>query len=418
MPINLPKVILNNKNVFERGAFLSLLSVIATITFSISLYEAASWALIFFCLVLIVVRRDFRVFNNIFFGLAAVYFLMNVVSISQSSYQDTSFHGVLKVAKNILLCAAGFYALDSEDKFKKIFQWFLIVSFFIGIDALIQGVTGIEFVRLRDMTPYQGTMKRLTGPFHHANDFGAYLSFAVMLFIGAVFFMKNFFSLKHYLFYCAGFITLTICLIGTYSRGAWVAVGIGCVFLAILNRNKVLFAVLMTTCVWALYFSPALIRSRAMSLFDAKNSTLLERKTLWRGAARMVQKSPLLGLGVNTYARNEPLYKDHDSKIDDQYAHNGYLQMAAEIGCLGLLSFLAVIACFYVLTLDVFARPPDIFLKKAGLVFLSGIFSFLIHSATDTDLHSLLHINNLWLGMGLALAARGLAHHEKHFGNP
>ena len=132
----------------------------------------------------------------------------------------------------------------------------------------------------------------------------------------------------------------------------------------------------------------------------------------------MIQKSPFLGLGVNTYAKNEPFYKDADSKIDDQYAHNGYLQMAAEIGGLGLLSFLAVIVCLYILTLGVFVRSGTVFLKRTGLAFLSALFSLLIHSAADTDLQSLLHINTLWLGMGLALAAGDLVLNEKRFGNP
>jgi O-antigen ligase len=152
-----------------------------------------------------------------------------------------------------------------------------------------------------------------------------------------------------------------------------------------------------------------LMRERVRSLGNFRDTTIRERAELWGESLRMVKESPWLGLGVNTYARNEPLYKKEGSQTDKQYAHNGYLQIAAETGLLGLSSFLAAVVYLWFASLKAFLRAPNPFLRAAGLGLLCGILAFLIHSATDTDLQSTLLVNTLWLAMGMAWAGKRLS---------
>ena len=394
---------------FNRAAFYCFFAVIATLSFSISLFEITSWVFIGLCLVSMTRERRFKVFKNIFFALAMIYLSMNLLSLFNSGYLLTSARGVSKVLKNILVCGFSFYIVDSKERLRKVFQSVLITAFFISADALIQGLTGFEPLRFRPMTSYLGTLKRLTGPFGHANDFGAYLSFAAVFYFGAVFTFRGSFSKKFRCVLILGFLLSALCLAGTYSRGAWLGVAGALVFLAVLNKSRALFLLILAGLLWGVFLAPAPLRVRAVSLFDVKNGTILERKELWQTSLRMIRQSPVLGLGVNTYARNEPLFKDKELKLDDQYAHNGYLQMAAEIGLAGLASFLALIVYFYARTLRVFFRCRDDFLKRAGFTLLGGVLAFLIHSATDTNLQSILLVNSLWMVMGIGLAAAELA---------
>ncbi len=122
----------------------------------------------------------------------------------------------------------------------------------------------------------------------------------------------------------------------------------------------------------------------------------------------MIKKSPLVGLGVNTYARNIPFYQDEEDP-NQMYAHNGYLQMAAEIGCLGLLSFVVIFIYALMTGLFCFVRASDPWIKAAGVALVFGIFSFLLHSATDTNLHAVLLIHLLWLALGILIAAKKLS---------
>ena len=135
----------------------------------------------------------------------------------------------------------------------------------------------------------------------------------------------------------------------------------------------------------------------------------MERVELWKESLRMICARPWLGSGVNTYARVEPLYKNKSSHTDFQYAHNGYLQIAAETGLAGLASFLAAVTYFLWVSLRAFLDCKLPFLRISGLALVFGVFSFLIHSATDTNLHSTPLVNTLWVVMGLTWSAAEIA---------
>ena len=119
----------------------------------------------------------------------------------------------------------------------------------------------------------------------------------------------------------------------------------------------------------------------------------------------MIEKSPWLGMGLNTFSDNAPFYKSELIRTDVQYAHNGYIQMTVETGIVGLISFLLVLIYFFSSTLPILSKQPAGFLEAGGLAVVFGVLAFLIHSAADTNLHSVLLVSNLWLSMGLAWAA-------------
>lgn len=402
---------LTDKNL-SRGAFGALFFVVAALSFSISLFEISSGIFIGLTLLWVLKFRSADrgiIFKNMFTLFVGLYFLSVLLSLTQSEYLAASARGVFKVLKNIALCFAAVAVIDSEARFKKIFQFFLLGALLIAIDALIQSVVGFDLIRQRRMIPYITGVGRVTGPFQHPNDFSAYLSLVIFLFIGALPEGLKIFSRKKFTWILIGTALVSLCLLWTYSRGAWLAVIVSFVLLTITKKSKFLLAGILLFSVWAVLFSPPLVKARVESIWKSQGGTLVERKALWQESFRMIKKSPVLGLGVNTYAKNEPHFKSGDPSIDNQYAHNGYLQIAAEIGCLGLLSFLLVFSCFFWKTVPQFLKTQNLFLKTAGTAFVFGILAFLIHSAFDTNLQSVLLVNQLWLAMGVTLAASRFA---------
>ena len=53
-------------------------------------------------------------------------------------------------------------------------------------------------------------------------------------------------------------------------------------------------------------------------------------------------------------------------------------------------------------------RAPSASAAAPGAALTAGVFAFLLHSATDTNLQSLRLVSLLWFSMGLAMAARRL----------
>lgn len=390
-------------------AYAALFLLIAVISFSISLFEIVSITFILLSAASYLLsdkKKPF--FNRTMIVWIGLYFTANLLSFTQTEHLADSLKGIFRIFRLILLTLSVIYVVDDQAKLKAVLGWFACVAAAIGIDALIQGATGFELIRQRRMIAYiQGT-DRITGPFKHANDFAGYLSFAIFLFFGKLLSdLKGSRSKYFNLVWCAGALILGICLLKTYSRGAWVAVAISLFIFLVLKKNRAAFAVFAGVLVWALFFSPPILKERMRSLWDPKNGTIIERKILMGESLEMLKKSPYFGLGLNTYSANAPLYKSKEARTDVQYAHNGYVQMAAEIGLVGLFSFLALLFYFFYSTLPAFFknRLPD---ETAlyGQALCAAVFSFLIHSATDTNLHSVLLVSLLWLGLGLGWAAK------------
>jgi O-antigen ligase len=274
----------------------------------------------------------------------------------------------------------------------------------ILIDAVIQGLTGRELILGRAMTKYYEDVGRVTATFVHANDFSAFLSVMLFFYLGALMSGRDSYPAWKRVVWAIGLILSFICLLWTYSRGAWFAVLISFVLSMLFRRNWKLIAAFAALLAAGIFFAPPALKQRFDSVKSlATSGTVVERKILWGESVRMIQKSPWLGLGVNTYARNEPLYKEA-GKTDYQYAHNGYLQIGAEVGLLGLGAFMLIVLYF------LFYAVPGLSASGGmGYAYAFGITAFLIHSAADTNLQSVRLINLLWLLWGL-----GFSYRERH----
>lgn len=401
----------------RRAAYITFFLVVAANAFSISFFQILSLVFMGFVLIDFLKTRRVRFVKPIFFMLLCGYLAINLISLTQTDYLAQSLRGAFRVFRHLLLCLSIVYILDTEDKIRRIFYWFAGVGFVIALDALIQGASGYEPLRQRVMTPYYlGIVSRLTGPFNHANDFSAYLTVLFFIFLGLIQNSRRGFPRKTVLFFWTGLLAVLTCLAGTYSRGAWIAVAISCLFFAVAGRNKWLAAFVLVAILWAVFLAPPMVKNRLSTLLDFKQGTVHERKELWGEALRMIREKPFLGRGVNTYAKYEPFYKNSDLKLDDQYAHNGYLHIAVELGLLGLLSFLVVMAYALVSGFKCFVKAKANFLALTGMSLIFGILAFLIHSATDTNLQSVLLVNLLWISVGLVVAIKGIL--ERRLSHP
>ena len=104
----------------------------------------------------------------------------------------------------------------------------------------------------------------------------------------------------------------------------------------------------------------------------------------WRSAIEIVKDHPFLGTGIGTFATVYPGYKFPQAN-EVHYAHNWYLQVASEMGILGLGALLWLLAPFIkegIKTLR-FEKEKSQRALLAGL--LAGGFAFLFHNLADMD---------------------------------
>jgi O-antigen ligase len=167
----------------------------------------------------------------------------------------------------------------------------------------------------------------------------------------------------------------------TYSRGGWVAfILVNMLILMLFPEKKTRAISLSLLFIFTLgIFTIPNIRERFILIFQAGGDA--DRFRVWRAAFAMFRDSNfLIGKGVGTFMAHFRTY----AKAHTQYAHNCYLQILAESGILGLLSFLWLLG-------ELFLAGYKKLKRKFDYLFL-GVFSAFIalsiHIFFDTQLYS------------------------------
>ena len=125
------------------------------------------------------------------------------------------------------------------------------------------------------------------------------------------------------------------------------------------------------------------------------------RMDFWHEAINIIHDYPVFGTGLNTYSIVARKYKINWGG----YPHNCYLQIAAEMGIVGLLSFLWIIGVFIKTALKSLAKKTYEFWDYMGLGLFCGLIGFFIHAAFDTTFYSVQLDSYLWLMLGAYMSS-------------
>lgn len=201
------------------------------------------------------------------------------------------------------------------------------------------------------------------------------------------------------------------CFVWTQSLGALIGLLAGLSFLGVRHRHQprtlvALAALAVGTSALLLFLEG----DRLWATLTLADLASRDRATMWNTAWAMIGSKPWLGLGYNTFMANYGNFAS-DRNVWPAYAHNCYLQIAAETGVVGLSAF----AAFLVLAIRLWWRAlqssaglsdGDRFSHTllAGLV--AGLIAFLVQSTFDTNLYALRQAVLFW---SLAGAATGLS---------
>lgn len=220
------------------------------------------------------------------------------------------------------------------------------------------------------------------------------------------------------MFYSAAGGLLCFGVIISWSRGAWLGFGISllAILLALPRRwwygaGAIAIVSVITLMLWINGLLPASVISRIESttnelvaVSDARgvditpeNFANVERLAHWQAAFNMAQANPWLGVGFGNYEIAYSQYNLMNWKLALGHAHNYYLNVFAETGIIGLISYVILWVSVIVLTWRA-RRHPDP-LARFIVIGLLGTWTYLaVHSLTDN-----LYVNNLFLHLGVLL---------------
>lgn len=245
------------------------------------------------------------------------------------------------------------------------------------------------------------------GDFASINQFAFYLMSGVLIIIGLMIAGR---SLRLRVVLAAPLLIMVIGLAATYSRGAYVATAVGvCVLALCLPRRRaaglIALTVLMYTAVQVVHPGAATLVSSRLHTFDHSAQERLDYLTLGRD---VIVHYPV-GAGFGAAFTEGPRGLQPDYRSWPWY-HDDYLQLATEVGVLGLLAFAWIWVVVMRLGLRAYRRAAVG--AHAGIIvgLMAAITGMLVQAATEQFFWRADIAPHIWIVAGLLLAACTLVH--------
>lgn len=147
---------------------------------------------------------------------------------------------------------------------------------------------------------------------------------------------------SHRWLYVGLFAALSLCLILTYSRGAWLSAAALVLFFGFVWDKRLWSLFLLVPPV--LLFYRGGVTNRLMSIFSYSeaDTSVSMRLDMWNGALEMLGDHPVLGIGWGAFKYMYPVYNEfvQQAGITIYHAHNMFFNIAAETGLAGFFFFL------------------------------------------------------------------------------
>ena len=316
---------------------------------------------------------------------------------------------------------------------------FLAAAFFLRGNRLLRSIALLEVLAavpvaalglaqhfrpdiLPPGNPYPG---RALGPFGQPNRLGGYLIAVVPVAIALSFAVQDRMLRAALLATVFG---LTLCIVATYSRGAWVGLAAGLATLAVVlatvpglapSRTLVGLAV-AALAIPAIWLAPGVLsRLRPapptspgwnLPIDPEREGSGAMRRAIWSGALRAASERPVLGWGMGAFREaydraKGPVLKRLEAegaRTADQ-AHSVYLVTLAERGVLGLAALLVFTALGLAAgVVALRSGAPDLRPLAAGLI--ASVAALLIHGALEDNLALAPHGTLLAANLGLLAA--------------
>jgi len=191
-----------------------------------------------------------------------------------------------------------------------------------------------------------------------------------------------------------------ICLMYSLSRGGYVAMLAGWLFLGAVKQRWMLVALIAFIFTWTAVV-PNAVRERVMMTYDGGglDHSSETRIALWQDAMQVFDSNIVLGSGFNTYA-----YMHRVGNYED--THNYFLKVLVETGMFGLAIFLWLLGKTFRVGLALSRRAKDPFYASLGLGLAGWIVAAFVANMFGDRWNYLQVCGYMWVIAGMVAHAQ------------
>lgn len=210
----------------------------------------------------------------------------------------------------------------------------------IALLAIYQYVGGVAEFRWLDASFLSQIDGRAVATFHNPNVL------AVFLLCGTMFSLMLAQRKRHVskkILYLLFTVLNVSALVFTWSRGAWIALGLGVIacFVIRFRRRPGLIVSFFAILPLSVLLLPESVRARLLSAAMLTDSSIAYRLSIWRSSLRMIADRLWLGVGHGEKLFGDAFLHYAEDAVVAPHAHNVFLAVISESGLLGFLCFAA-----------------------------------------------------------------------------
>jgi hypothetical protein len=134
-----------------------------------------------------------------------------------------------------------------------------------------------------------------------------------------------------------------LCLVVSFTRSAWLGMLVSAVtMLAFWRARWIVGLGLIVALLVAI--APVEYKARLASIADPRHETNVERTHMWTAGLRMFRDRPITGVGFGDFKQMYDRYRPPESKERAGHLHSVPIQVAAQMGILGLAALIFLLA--------------------------------------------------------------------------
>jgi O-antigen ligase len=292
----------------------------------------------------------------------------------------------------------------SQDGIRRMIHLLIVTCTVIALYGLWQRVADTVDIAYVDMSLFSDLGGRVYATWENPNMLAEYLTLLLPLIFAHVLQSERF---MRGLGYALCFALAALCLVFTWSRGAWLGVAVSLFLMMLCLSHKVLSFVLLGVLPAAalLPLTPERIARRFVSIGNLADSSVLYRLNLWKGVGAMLNDYWLTGVGAGESAFCAVYSRYALPGIESaMHPHSLYLSLLCSLGVVGLVVFAAAWILWLRRALEYYRFGEWRGARLTVLGGVAGVTALLIMGLFDDVFYNYRIFFMFWAVMGLVSA--------------
>ena len=330
---------------------------------------------------------------------AAVYLAGAWFSVSRRSSLKV---GALTVAF-LLFAIVLENAIRSKRQLDGLIRAMVLVGALVALYGVCQYLFGWGYQSAAwvDSDMFSSIRFRVPATMGNPNMMGQYLLLVIPIAGAKLLSAKDWLRRLYYLACCG---VMCVCMILTFSRGAWLGLLFaGAVFAVLWHPQLILLAPFALV---GLYFVlPETVISRFTSIGNLTDNSTSYRVYIWMGTLAMLKDYWLCGIGPGDGAFNMVYPAYSYNGIVAPHAHNLFLQIVCDAGIAALAVFLLLLFVYFRMLCSAMSREKDPASRLLQIAFTAGVCGFLVQAMTDYSFYNYRVMFLFWAVLALCAAS-------------